>query len=384
MIIGFDAKRAFQNRTGLGNYSRTLLQSLYDNYRDDTYVLFAPKRTPMFPLSESPRFSVVTPDWQPAKLLPSVWRSMWMTRDLKKAGISLYHGLSNELPSGIDKANISSVVSIHDVIFEKYPEYYHKSEVVIYRKKFRAACRRADIIMAMSEQTKNDIVELYGVDKTKVRVTYQSCDPIFRVLVDAETKASIRKLYNLPEQYFLYLGSIIERKDLLSVCQALQQLRDKVDIPLVVIGQGKEYKQKVQQWLAENNMTDRVIFLNDSAVAKETKEFLSGEHFPAIYQNAIGFIYPSMYEGFGIPILEAISGGVPVIAANASSLPEVGGDAALYFQPGNVEQLALQILRLCQDQELRAKCRMLGLLQSAQFSMANCAAKVMDVYRELA
>ncbi|NML21367.1 glycosyltransferase family 4 protein [Pseudoflavitalea sp. G-6-1-2] len=384
MIIGFDAKRAFQNRTGLGNYSRTLLQSLYDNYRDNKYVLFAPKRTSMFPLSEAEGFSVVTPTWQPAKLLPSVWRSMWMTKDLKRAGINLYHGLSNELPSGIQNTRISSIVSIHDVIFEKYPEYYHKSEVVIYRKKFRSACKNADIIMAMSEQTKNDIVALYGVDKNKVRVCYQSCDPIFRILVDAETKTQIRKLYGLPEQYFLYLGSIIERKDLLSICKALHQLGDKVDIPLVVVGKGKEYKKTVQQWLAENNMTDRVIFLSDTAVANSTPEYQTGAHFPAIYQNALGFIYPSVYEGFGIPILEAISGGVPVIAANASSLPEVGGDAALYFQPGNVEQLANQILRLSQDQELRVNCRMMGLLQSAQFSMANCAAKVMDVYQELA
>lgn len=384
MIIGFDAKRAFQNRTGLGNYSRTLLQSLYDNYKDNQYVLFAPKRTSMFPLSEAPAFSVVTPNWQPAKLLPSVWRSMWMTKDLKRSGITLYHGMSNELPAGIQNTRIPSIVSIHDVIFEKYPEYYHRSEVVIYRKKFRAACKNADIIMAMSEQTKNDIVALYGVDKNKVRVCYQSCDPIFRTLVDAETKAQIRKLYGLPEQYFLYLGSIIERKDLLSICKALHQLGDKVDIPLVVVGKGKEYKKTVQQWLAEHNMTDRVIFLSDTAVANSTPEFQTGAHFPAIYQNALGFIYPSVYEGFGIPILEALSGGVPVIAANASSLPEVGGDAALYFQPGNAEQLANQILKLSQDQELRVNCRMMGLLQSAQFSMANCAAKVMDVYRELA
>lgn len=380
MKIGFDAKRAFQNRTGLGNYSRTLLTSLMHHYPDHEYALFAPKKTNLFPAGA---YQVITPDWQPAKTLSALWRSRWMKRDLMQTGVSMYHGLSNELPAGIRKTGIPSVVTIHDLIFEKHPAFYHNSEVWIYKKKFRAACRNADLVLATSEHTKKDILELYNISPDRVVVCYQSCDPLFWQQAPQETSRSVKEKYNLPSSYFLYLGSIIARKDLLTVCKAMKQMQSQCDIPLVVIGEGKGYKKEVQWWLRENGLQQQVLFLSEQQKVMADPDYLSGADFRAIYHHAMAFIYPSVYEGFGIPVLEAMASQTPVIAANATSLPEVGGNAALYFNPGQPGELADLMVRLAGNTSFREERIQAGSIQAQQFSAKRCADDVMKAYNSM-
>lgn len=383
MIIGYDAKRAFQNRTGLGNYSRTLLDSLHEYFPQHRYVLFAPKQTAMYNAARNHPVEVITPENWLAKQLPSIWRSKWITHDLKKAGIGLYHGLSNEMPAGIEKTGIRSVVTIHDLIFEHYPMHYDKTEVWIYRKKSKHACDMADAIIATGEHTKKDIVELYDIHPDKVHIGYQSCDPIYSQQLGPDELLAVKRKYNLPEKYLLYVGSIVERKNLLIICKALYAMKGKLDIPLVVMGEGKAYKKQVQQWLARHGLTDRVIFLSDTDTAKNSALYRTGSHFPAIYQNATAFIYPSMYEGFGIPVLEALHSKVPVITTYASSLPEVGGDAALYFESGNLDALCQLLWTVVHDETVRKECLRKAEQHILQFTPQKCAASVMEVYRQL-
>ncbi|THU40245.1 glycosyltransferase family 4 protein [Niastella caeni] len=383
MIIGFDAKRAFQNKTGLGNYSRTLLTSLNEYFPQHQCLLFTPKRTPLLKTEGSPNLRVITPEWQPAKKFPSLWRSLWMTRDLKKYNIPLYHGLSNELPAGINKTGIRSVVTIHDLIFEMFPHQYDKGEVWVYKKKFRNACQQADAIIATSEHTKTDIINIYKVHPEKVHVCYQSCDVAYGQPLSPVMISQIKKQYHLPETYFLYVGSIIERKNLLTVCKALHALKNKCEIPLVVIGEGKQYKKKVQQWLAQHNLLHQVIFLSEMETSKNSPDYQTGRHFPAIYQGAKAFIYPSMYEGFGIPVLEALHSHIPVITTNSSSLPEVGGDAALYFEPNDVEGLCDALINAAYNDTIRQHCINKAQQQILQFTRQKFAASVLNVYHSL-
>lgn len=383
MIIGFDAKRAFQNKTGLGNYSRTLISSLHKYFPENQYVLFAPRRTALYPVKENEAFKVVTPEWQTAKKFPSLWRSHWITRDLRQQGITLYHGLSNELPVDMHKTGIRSVVTIHDLIFERYPQGYDTTEVLIYRWKFKHACRRADAIIAASAHTKRDIVDIYNIDPDKVHVCYQGCNPAYSQPCSLETLLAIRKKYDLPENYFLYVGSIIERKNLLLICQALQIMKTRLDIPLVVIGEGKAYKKKVQQWLTQQGMLHRVIFLADSTIAQNDAAYQSGRDFPAIYQNARAFIYPSRYEGFGIPVLEGLHSGIPVLTAFSSSLPEAGGEAALYFNPDDAAALGDLMWQVAHDESVRQECKQKAAQHILQFSPQNCAGAVMQVYNTI-
>lgn len=379
MNIGFDAKRAYNNATGLGEYSRTLISSLAEFYPDHDYYLFSPKKGTNFNLQRQ-NVHLVLPAF-PQSLFSSLWRSSLVKDDLKKSNIDIYHGLSHEIPYGIQNTDITSVVTIHDLIHERYPEQYNPIDVKIYRKKFRYACENADTIIAISHQTKNDIIKFYKIPPEKITVCYQSCNPIFSYQVDNHEKESIKRKYQLPDKYFLYVGSIIERKNLLTICKALLQLKH-LKTPLVVIGNGEKYKQQVKDFIKENNLQHQVMFLSEKQVSKDI-DFISSKDFPAIYQSAIAMIYPSIYEGFGIPVLEALFSKLPVITSNVSSLPEAGGDAAYYIDPTNADEMATTMEKLYNDEGLRNSLIEKGIAHAQNFTTKKCAAAVMDVYKSL-
>jgi glycosyltransferase involved in cell wall biosynthesis len=383
MNIGFEAKRAFTNGTGLGHYSRTLIRSLAEYFPEHDYTLFTPKVNDRFPTDQYTNISIVTPQSFPSTLFTGAWRSSWVKSDLKKLSIDVYHGLSHEIPVGMKKTGIPSVVTIHDLIFERYPEQFNPIDVRIYRYKFSYACRNADKIIAISQQTKEDIINFYKIPEEKITICYQSCNPAFAETVSEEEKLRIKKLYNLPEQFLLYVGSIIERKNLLNICKALHQLKGKVDIPLIVIGDGGKYKQQVQQFVAEMGLNHQVRFLSDDPSVKSLPSYQSANDFPAIYQQALCMIYPSIFEGFGIPVLEALWSKVPVITSNISCLPETGGDAAFYVDPYNVDEMAEAILRVSCDHALQQMMINKGWRHAQNFTLKKCAAAVMDVYNRL-
>jgi glycosyltransferase involved in cell wall biosynthesis len=382
MNIGFDAKRAFHNQTGLGHYSRTLIDSLAKFYPDNKYFLFNPKRSSLFQFNEE-NIQQILPSRFPATLFTTAWRSSWVKKDLKKLKIDLYHGLSHEIPFGIQKTSIRSVVTIHDLIHERYPEQYNAVDVKIYSKKFRYACQHADNIIAISEQTRKDILEFYKTPAEKIRVTWQSCNPAFgEPLSDAQKRIILLK-YELPPKFFLHVGSIIERKNLLNICKAVFILRSELTTPLVVIGDGGKYKQQVKDFIKQNDLEKKIIFLSERSSAISSKTFQSGEDLPAIYQSATAMIYPSFFEGFGIPVLESLWSRLPVITSNVSSLPEVGGDAVYYVNPQSAEEIAAGMKKICSDQQFANDLRQKGLLQAKKFSRQNCAEAVMNVYKEL-
>ena len=382
MNIGFDAKRAFHNQTGLGHYSRTLIHSLAKFYPGHHYFLFNPRRSSLFQFEEA-NIHEILPDHFPANLFTAAWRSSWVKKDLKKLKIDLYHGLSHEIPIGIQKSNIRSVVTIHDLIHERYPGQYNSIDVKIYNKKFRYACQHADKIIAISEQTKEDILEFYKTPAEKIAVTYQSCNPSFGELLPEVQKRIMQLKYELPPRFFLYVGSIIERKNLLNLCKAVFILRNESETPLVVIGDGGKYKQQVKDFIKQNGLEKKIIFLSEKSSAISSKTFQSGEDLPAIYQSATAMIYPSFFEGFGIPVLEALWSRLPVITSNVSSLPEVGGDAVYYVNPQSAEEIAAGMKKIGNDQQFADELRQKGLLQAKKFSQQNCAEVVMNVYKSL-
>lgn len=382
MNIGFDAKRAYHNGTGLGHYSRTLLQSLSEYYPEHQYYLFNPKQANSFEISGN-NLHEVLPQGLISKTFSSVWRSSWVKKDLQRLKIDLYHGLSHEIPMGIQDTGIISVVTIHDLIHERYPEQYNAIDVKIYNKKFRNACANADKVIAISEQTKKDIIEFYKTPEEKITVCYQSCNPSFSKELSKEEKQRVKKLYGLPNEYFLSVGSIIERKNLLNICKAVSLLRNELNIPLVVIGDGEKYKQQVKDFIRQNGLEDRIIFLSENPSAKSSKSFQSAVDFPAIYQSAIAMIYPSFFEGFGIPVLEALWSKVPVITSNVSCLPEAGGDGAYYVNPVSAEEIAAGMKNIYFDKAFAAGLIEKGWQHAQNFSPQKSATSVMDVYKSL-
>lgn len=391
MKIAFDAKRAYQNATGLGNYSRTLILSLATFYPGHQYYLCAPKITDRFNTASFSNIQNITPHGFPSSVLKSAWRSNWVNKDLLANKVDLYHGLSHEIPIMIDNTSIKSVVTIHDLIFERYPAQYNRLDVRIYRSKFNYACKYADRVIAISRQTKDDIIQFYKTPEEKIDICYQSCNPAFAVEASQEEKSRVKKLYNLPDQFFLYVGSIIERKNLLTICKALNQLKSHLNIPLVVIGDGDKYKQQVQQYVKENDLQKQVIFLSNSpsvqseiqSVKSEIQSMKSEINLPAIYQQALCLIYPSVFEGFGIPILEALWSRLPVITSNLSCMPETGGDAAYYVDPFSVNEIAQAMLQVSTNHTLRQQMAEKGLQHAQKFTPQKCAADVMQVYLRL-
>jgi glycosyltransferase involved in cell wall biosynthesis len=382
MNIGFDAKRAFHNHTGLGHYSRTLIRSLSEYHPEHQYYLFNPKPSSLFSLSAE-NIKEIQPAGLMNKLFRSAWRSNWVTKDLQKLNIDLYHGLSHEIPFGIEKTGIKSVVTIHDLIHERFPEQYSPLDIKIYTKKYKNACTHADKVIAISNQTRQDLIDYYKVPEEKIEVCYQSCNPAFAQQVSEEEKQRVKRQYNLPEQFFLSVGSIIERKNLLNVCKAVFLLRNEFNIPLVVIGDGTKYKQQVEDYVKQNGLEKKIIFLSDSPSAKSSKAFQSAIDFPAIYQSSLAMIYPSFFEGFGIPIVEALWSKVPVITSNVSCLPEAGGDAAYYVNPNSAEEIAEGMKKIYSDKLFAENMKTKGWHYAQNFTQQKCADAIMNVYKKI-
>ena len=382
MKIGYDGKRAFQNKTGLGNYSRSLLSILNRYFPDFQYTLFAPKKTNLFDIDSYHNFQTIQPQNFFYKKLPSLWRRIGIVKQIDQAHLDIYHGLSNELPKNIEKLNIKTVVTIHDLIFERFPKTYHLDERYTHRWKIKRACKIADLVIAISEQTKNDLIELYGVSPQKITVCYQSCNPIFEKTISEIEKKNIKKKYQLPDQYFLFVSSITARKNLIAICRAMIILKDTLAIPLVIIGDGKIEKNEVKQLMKENGIEHRLLFLNELSAAKEDS-FTSAADFPAIYQQAFALVYPSIFEGFGLPILEAMWSGLPVICSRVSSMPEVAEDAALYFAPEDTNQLAQHLQAIASDQQLVKILKDKGREQAKKFSTENYANQIIKIYKSL-
>jgi glycosyltransferase involved in cell wall biosynthesis len=381
MNIGFDAKRAYHNGTGLGHYSRSLLQSLSEYYPEHEYYLYNPK--PGSYSVEGKKIHETRPVGFFNKLFSSAWRSSWVKKDLQRDKIALYHGLSHEIPVGISTTGIRSVVTIHDLIHERYPAQYSTIDVAIYSKKFRYACKHADAVIAISQQTKKDIIEFYQVPAEKIHVCYQSCNPSFGIAASEKKKQEIKKRYKLPGEFFLSVGSIIERKNLLNICKALLLLKDELALPLVVIGEGGKYKKEVEEFLLTYRLEQKVIFLSDTEEARNSAEFRSAKDFPAIYQLATALIYPSFFEGFGIPVLEALWSKTPVITSNVSCLPEAGGEAAYYVDPASPEQIAEAMQKIYSDKALVTTMIEKGWQHVQNFTPQKHADSIMNVYKSL-
>lgn len=375
MRIGFDGKRAVQNFTGLGNYSRYIVDILCQFGPENEFVLYAPKKR------ENKRLDKLTKQYQQLQLsypttsswkkFSSLWRVWGVTRQLEKEKIDIFHGLSNELPLNIHQSEVKSIVTIHDLIFLRYPQYYHSIDRKIYTYKFRKACENADKIIAISECTKRDIIEFFRIPADKIEVVYQGCDPSFIHPVAEEKKREVRAKYQLPDHYILNVGSIEERKNALSAVQALMMLPEQIH--LVIVGRHTEYTDKVEHFIKENKLEERVHIISN----------VPFDDLPAFYQLAEIFVYPSRFEGFGIPIIEALYSGIPVVAATGSCLEEAGGPDSIYVHPDDIKGMADAFKQIYTDPERKKNMIEKGHSFAKRFSEEKQAEEILNIYKKL-
>jgi len=341
MIIGYDAKRIYHNTTGLGNYSRDLVRVMRSFYPENQYLLYnpKPKKVTRFEADGKITIEVLPESWW-SKKLPTLWRSKWMVKQLVKNKVEIYHGLTGELPIGIEKTNIKTIVTIHDLIFVRYPKLYKAFDRKIYFKKFKHAAEIADVVVAITEQTKQDIVDFLGINPNKIIVIYQGCHNVFKEEITFEFQNKVLEKYTLPNDFILNVGAVNERKNVLSLVKAVALTGDN----LVVVGSGSDYYNKVRDYVTENNLTSQIFFLQG----------LNMTEISSLYRLAKLFVYPSIFEGFGIPIIEALYSKTPVITTDGSCFPEAGGPNSYYLNdPYDVAEMSQAIRQVKEDKSLQ-------------------------------
>ena len=364
MRIAYDAKRFFNNSSGLGNYSRDLVRILATYFPENEYVLLNKNTSEKGKeILEKSNVSFVE------TTKGNFSRQLKMGKDAQNSGAEIFHGLSGELPLKWNEKPIKKIVTIHDLIFIRFPQYYSFFDRKIHFWKFKNAVNQADLVIAISEQTKKDIIQFLKIPEDKIRVVYQGCHHVFKENQSEEFLNKTKEKFNLPERFILNVGTIEVRKNLLNIVKAI----DGTEIPLVVIGQKTKYFKKVEKYLAKNKIEKQVQFL----------ENVSMEELAAIYKLAEIFVYPSLFEGFGIPVIESLFSRTPVITSNISCLPEAGGEHSMYVNPENFEDIKSKILFLWNNESERNRRAEKGLEFVQKFNDENIAENLMRVYLEV-
>ena len=369
ILIGFDAKRIVRNGTGLGSYARTLVNALSENEHLQLN-LYAPdegRDDLRQQIVNREKVKFVYPEGLHFRFQRDLWRTKGVVKQLKEDGVQLYHGLSGELPAGLKAAGIPGVVTIHDLIFLRHPEYYHWWDVEIYRRKFKSTLKEASRIIAISECTKRDILYYGDFPEDKIDVIYQGCSNRFRKSVSEADKKRVKAKYNLSDNFILNVGSIEARKNVLLAVKALGCLLDS--FRMVIVGKHTKYTDEVIAYVKKNGLEDRVQILHG----------IPDDDLPVIYHLAKVFVYPSRYEGFGIPIIEAIQTGLPVVACTGSCLEEAGGPDCLYVSPDDVEGMANAIKQAIAEKDVRVP-RAQEYIKRVENS--NLAAQVIEEYEK--
>lgn len=374
MRIGFEGKKAMLNFTGLGNYSRYVLEILSKYYPKNDYIVFAPKQ------KNNRRLNVLLTQYTCLKVLIERFHNFpfikylchsYITKEeLDKEQIQIFHGLTNELPINIKKTGVKSIVTIHDLIFLRCPTYYFVLKRKKYTQKVHQACNNADHIITVSQCTKKDIIRYFNISEDKITTIYQGCDESFTIPVSDKKKIEIRNKYELPEHYILNVGKMEKRKNVFLAVKAMRKISE--DICLVIVGSKTTYTKKIEKYIIQNHIENRVLILNNVSILD----------LPAIYQQAELFIYPSIYEGFGIPIIEALNSGIPVIATADSCLEEAGGPSSIYVKSNDEIALVTAIKEVLSNPQKKKEMIYEGLEYAKRFSEKIQADLLITLYKK--
>jgi glycosyltransferase involved in cell wall biosynthesis len=371
MPIYIDVSSAVHAKAGIGRYAGSLARSLNAS-QPGRFALFYNRGRHTEPPAglESMPSRTIRAGYKPWRM--AVWMGhltgLYFNRLVPDA--ELFHATEHLLPP---LRGVPTVLTVHDMIFKLFPEHQKRLNYWYLNATMPLFCQRAGAIITVSECSKRDIVRHYGVDPAKVVVIHEAAAPEFRpaspVAVDG-----IRRQYGLPRRFIIHVGTIEPRKNLSRLLEALQRLRDGgLRIPLVVVGGKGWLYDDLFRRLQELEIRDDVHFPG----------YVPAADLPILYSAATMAAMPSVYEGFGLPVLEAMACGTPVVCSEASSLPELGGEAARYFDPYQVEAMVDAIQMVWTSEELQAEMRKAGLEQAAKFSWDQTAEETREVYQRL-
>ncbi|HEX9413972.1 MAG TPA: glycosyltransferase family 1 protein [Ktedonobacterales bacterium] len=371
-LVSFSA--SYRN-AGVSRYTYLLVDGLAHHESDQRYSVFVTAQDAASAGHfETPRLRLVPSKWPTAYPAQRIlWEQLALPATLRRRHVDVFHSPVNVLPL---RLTCPSVVTIHDLAFLSYPQFFRPARRVYQRALTTRSARRATLVLADSESTKQDIVARLGVPSSRVRVVYPAIDPKFRPMPDPHRLAAFRQEHDLPERFLLYLGTLEPRKNLVGLIEAYAALRSQeVTAPPLVIAGGKGwYYDALFAKVRELNLERAVTFAG----------YVRDEEQALWYAAAELFIYPSLFEGFGLPVAEAMACGTPVVTSNASSLPEVAGNAAILADPRQPVALAHAMQSVLASDETRRRLAAEGPLWVRRFSVERLITGCTEVYDEAA
>ncbi len=369
MRIGIDYTAAVHQRAGIGRYARGLVRALAQLDRENEYLLLVaggPKEESTFPPNFKPRYLPLSPHWA-----TTLWQRLRvpLPADLFTGPLDLFHSPDYVLPP---LRGGKRVLTIHDLSFLRYPEGADPRLRWYLPKAVPRSIAQADLVLADSRNTGNDLTELLGVESSSVEVLYPGVEERFHPL-DEGSLVPLKARYSLGFPFILTVGTLEPRKNHVGLLQAYSLLKGRYPHRLVIAGGKGWLYEPIFQEVERLSLEERVIFLG----------YVPEGDLPALYNLADLFVFPSFYEGFGLPSLEAMACGTPVVTSNTSSLPEVVGDGALLVSPQEVEALTDAMERALGDPSLRKELRSKGLERAKRFRWDEAAKQLLAIYKRV-
>lgn len=371
MRIGIDATALPPRPVGAGNYIIHLIRALAEvNDRYELVVFAHPGGRELIAVPESERFRwAVIPGRNP--VLRLLWEQTALPRLAGSTRLDLLHSLHYTRPWRLP---CLSVVTLHDMTFFLYPQLHTRSKRVFFPPAIRASARTADALITVSESTRRDSMRLLGVPAEKIFATQLGVDPAFRPVQDPVLRAEVRQKYNLPERFILYVGLVEPRKNLPGLIQAYRSAVEQgITHRLVVVGRfGWRYRQVLEE-IETLGLQGQVQFTG----------YIPQQDLPIVYNLATLFVYPTLYEGFGLPALEAMACGTPVVTSDIASLPEIVGEAGILVPPGDQQALSQALHTALTDQALQNRLATKGPERASQFTWERTARQTLQVYQHV-
>lgn len=357
--FGFDAKTGLPNRVGSGEFCYQLLVSLAKIDKTNEYFIFLPKA----PTSDMPKESS---NWHYVVFSGKLWTLWGLSKKLMnyKDRIDVFFSPTHYLPFVSARP---SAIAILDVSYLHFPELFKKKDLYQLKLWGKFSIGKAKKIITISKASKNDIIKEYGAEAEKVAVVYPGIKFHKRNMNE-----NVITKYGLKKNYILFVGTLQPRKNIKRLIEAFSKIKNK-NIKLIIVGRKGWMWEEILEAPSRFDVSERVVFLDN----------VGDDELPEFYKNASCFILPSLYEGFGLPILEAMKYGCPVLTSNVSSLPEAGGDAAVYFDPEDVNDIAEKIEKVLSSEKLRKDLIKLGKEQVEKFSWDKSARETLEVLKDV-